>query len=43
MTNQQDWHVCELSQKGISSRAYSRGLTRREKVFPQPGIDTIYE
>src|SRR3569833_166071 len=22
MTNKQDWHVCELSQQGISSRAY---------------------
>ena len=25
MTNQQDWHVSELSQKGISSRAYTPG------------------
>ena len=25
LTNQQDWHVCELSQKGISSRAYVPG------------------
>ncbi|MBE0411049.1 MAG: hypothetical protein IBX69_15115 [Anaerolineales bacterium] len=22
MTNQQDWHVCELSQLGVRSRAY---------------------
>ena len=22
MTNKQDWHVCELSQQGIASRAY---------------------
>ncbi|MDQ2816948.1 MAG: aromatic ring-hydroxylating dioxygenase subunit alpha [Candidatus Eremiobacteraeota bacterium] len=25
MTNRQDWHVCELSQLGISSRAYRPG------------------
>lgn len=25
MTNRQDWHVCELSQLGIASRAYSPG------------------
>src|SRR6478672_2556545 len=25
MTNKQDWHVCELSQQGISSRAYVPG------------------
>ena len=25
MTNRQDWHVCELSQAGISSRAYTPG------------------
>ena len=25
-TNRQDWHVCELAQKGVSSRAYSPGL-----------------
>lgn len=25
MTNRQDWHVCELSQQGISSRAYTPG------------------
>ena len=25
MTNQQDWHVCELSQRGVSSRAYAPG------------------
>jgi Rieske 2Fe-2S family protein len=23
MTNRQDWHVCELSQLGVGSRAYS--------------------
>jgi Rieske 2Fe-2S family protein len=25
MTNKQDWHVCELSQQGIASRAYRPG------------------
>jgi Rieske 2Fe-2S family protein len=25
MTNRQDWHVCELSQLGVSSRAYTPG------------------
>jgi Rieske 2Fe-2S family protein len=25
VTNRQDWHVCELSQQGVSSRAYSPG------------------
>lgn len=25
MTNRQDWHVCELSQSGIASRAYTPG------------------
>lgn len=25
MTNRQDWHVCELSQHGVSSRAYTPG------------------
>jgi Rieske 2Fe-2S family protein len=33
MTNQQDWHVCELSQKGISSRAYRPGpYSPRESI-----------
>jgi Rieske 2Fe-2S family protein len=26
MTNRQDWHVCELSQLGVASRAYTPGL-----------------
>ena len=26
VTNRQDWHVCELAQKGVSSRAYVPGL-----------------
>ena len=31
MTNRQDWHVCELSQLGVSSRAYTPGpYSRRE-------------
>jgi Rieske 2Fe-2S family protein len=33
MTNKQDWHVCELSQQGIASRAYAPGpYSSRESV-----------
>lgn len=33
MTNIQDWHVCELSQKGIASRAYQPGpYSPRESI-----------
>jgi Rieske 2Fe-2S family protein len=33
MTNKQDWHVCELSQQGISSRAYKPGpYSARESI-----------
>ena len=33
MTNRQDWHVCELSQLGIASRAYSPGpYSPRESI-----------
>ncbi|HEV3409405.1 MAG TPA: aromatic ring-hydroxylating dioxygenase subunit alpha [Chthoniobacterales bacterium] len=33
ITNQQDWHVCELSQQGISSRAYRPGpYSPRESI-----------
>jgi Rieske 2Fe-2S family protein len=33
MTNRQDWHVCELSQQGISSRSYQPGpYSTRESV-----------
>lgn len=33
ITNQQDWHVCELSQQGIASRAYEPGpYSSRESV-----------
>jgi len=33
MTNKQDWHVCELSQQGISSRAYQPGpYSSRESI-----------
>ena len=33
MTNKQDWHVCELSQQGISSRAYQPGpFSSRESI-----------
>jgi glycine betaine catabolism A len=33
MTNKQDWHVCELSQRGIASRAYQPGpYSPRESI-----------
>ncbi len=33
MTNRQDWHVCELSQSGIASRAYRPGpYSPRESI-----------
>src|SRR6266436_4874812 len=33
MTNRQDWHVCELSQQGIASRAYRLGpYSPRESI-----------
>jgi len=33
MTNKQDWHVCELSQQGIASRAYTPGpYSSRESI-----------
>jgi Rieske 2Fe-2S family protein len=33
MTNKQDWHVCELSQQGIASRAYEAGpYSSRESI-----------
>ena len=33
VVNQQDWHVCELSQQGISSRAYEPGpYSARESI-----------
>jgi Rieske 2Fe-2S family protein len=33
MVNKQDWHVCELSQQGISSRAYEPGpYSSRESI-----------
>ena len=33
ITNKQDWHVCELSQQGISSRAYVPGpYSSRESI-----------
>jgi phenylpropionate dioxygenase-like ring-hydroxylating dioxygenase large terminal subunit len=33
MTNKQDWHVCELSQQGIGSRAYEPGpYSSRESI-----------
>jgi Rieske 2Fe-2S family protein len=33
MTNKQDWHMCELSQQGIASRAYQPGpYSTRESI-----------
>jgi Rieske 2Fe-2S family protein len=33
ITNKQDWHVCELSQQGIASRAYEPGpFSARESI-----------
>jgi Rieske 2Fe-2S family protein len=33
LTNRQDWHVCELSQKGIESRGYRPGpYSHRESI-----------
>ena len=33
ITNKQDWHVCELSQQGIASRAYGQGpYSARESI-----------
>lgn len=34
MTNQQDWHVCELSQQGIASRAYRPGPYSPRETIP---------
>ena len=34
MTNKQDWHVCELSQQGISSRAYQPGPYSSQESIP---------
>jgi Rieske 2Fe-2S family protein len=33
ITNEQDWHICELSQRGVSSRAYVPG--------PYAGLESI--
>jgi Rieske 2Fe-2S family protein len=30
-TNRQDWHICELSQRGVSSRAYVPGLYSKQE------------
>lgn len=34
MVNKQDWHVCELSQQGIASRAYEPGLYSARESIP---------
>jgi Rieske 2Fe-2S family protein len=34
VTNKQDWHVCELSQRGIASRAYEPGPYSSRELIP---------
>jgi glycine betaine catabolism A len=34
MTNKQDWHVCELSQQGITSRSYQPGPYGPRETIP---------
>jgi glycine betaine catabolism A len=34
MTNRQDWHVCEISQQGIGSRAYEPGPYSTRETIP---------
>ena len=34
VTNKQDWHVCELSQQGIASRAYEPGPYSSREAIP---------
>ncbi len=34
VTNKQDWHVCELSQQGIASRAYKPGPYSTRETIP---------
>jgi Rieske 2Fe-2S family protein len=34
VTNKQDWHVCELSQQGIASRAYEPGPYSPRELIP---------
>jgi glycine betaine catabolism A len=47
MTNRQDWHVCELAQAGISSRAYRPGpYSNREDLlyaFDRYVVDVLDE
>ena len=31
VTNRQDWHICELAQQGVSSRAYRPGVYSKEE------------
>lgn len=33
-TNKEDWHICELSQQGISSRAYVPGPYSKQESLP---------
>jgi Rieske 2Fe-2S family protein len=41
MTNRQDWHVCQLSQQGIASRAYRPGPYSPRETIPA-GWDREY-
>ena len=34
MTNKQDWHICEASQRGISSRFYQPGAYSHREALP---------
>jgi len=47
MTNRQDWNVCELAQRGISSRGYRPGpYSNREDLlhaFDRFIVDTLGE
>ena len=42
LINQQDWHIAELSQAGISSRAYTPGpYTKREELLRAFDLDVL--
>ena len=42
MVNKQDWHVCELSQQGISSRAYEPGPYSARESIPAAWDQGVY-
>jgi Rieske 2Fe-2S family protein len=41
ITNRQDWHMCELSQRGVSSRAYQPSPYSPREALPA-AFDTYY-